>query len=94
MARLPVTDTPVCQGAEPDVFAKAFRRSKLMKVTTGPDGTAQPADSSFLNNVMLKTDFQKRGVSCFRWDKPCGFAASRKPASAWPCGSRRRIAEG
>ena len=40
VARLPVVNALVCQGAEPDIFAKAFWRSESVKVSTGPDGTS------------------------------------------------------
>lgn len=87
--RLPIIDASIGQRTKPYVFTETLRCCKAVEMSTCPDRAPEPAHASFLNYGWLKTDVQKRGVSCFRWDKPSGFAASRKAADARPSGSQR-----
>lgn len=56
VTRLPVDSGPVSECAEPDVFANAFRASKLVQVSTGPDDASQTGDTSLLYDRAVKAN--------------------------------------
>lgn len=70
--RSPIVDAAVRQGDEPDVFTMAVGHREPVKVTAGPDGSAESLDATFTDDQWIEADLKTIRVTCFRWDKPGG----------------------
>lgn len=90
VAGSPVVDTAIRQSDEPDVFSMSVGNCKTMKVTACPHCSAQTLDATFSNEERVKADLKTIRVTCFRWDKPSGFAARSLPACGVPSPRRAR----
>ena len=67
MARTPVVHPAVSEGDKPDVFPEALGPVYSVELTTRPDLGSELFDSSFLDNIVIKTNLQIVGrATCFK----------------------------
>ena len=67
MARTPVVHPAVSEGDKPDVFPEAFGPVYGVELTTRPDLGSELFDTTFLDDIVIKTDFQIFGrATCFK----------------------------
>ena len=67
MARTPVVHPAVSEGDKPDVFPEALGSVYGVELTTRPDLGSELFDTTFLDDIVIKTNFKAiRRATCFK----------------------------